>query len=77
MCINNSKQFTEISEILENISSQYSEESKEYKALVLCAKAIWFIYSKNLQDTFMEYLETGKIILDENQIKTLKDIGYF
>ncbi len=56
MCINNSKQFAEISETLEKISSKYSEESKEHKALVLCAKAIWFIYSKNLQDTFMEYL---------------------
>ena len=77
MFIKNNKDFIEVSEILKKISSQYPSDSKEYSVLEMCAKAIWFIYSNNKQDAFLEYIESGKIRLNEKQKKMLHDIGYF
>jgi|GEM_PF-3203394 len=64
--------FEDISPILEKIASQYPKDSEEYSVLELCAKALFFVWSKKVKTEFLEFLKTSRGDLNQKQKAFLK-----
>jgi hypothetical protein len=66
--------FEEDSRILEKISTQYAENSNEYRALKHAAIALWYVLAENFKG-FKEYVEKFQGDLTAEQRAHLEEMG--
>jgi hypothetical protein len=67
--------FKEISEVLENISSNYNKLSKEYQTLELCAFMAFYIWHNKINSDFLEFIKQHEKKVSQKQINILKSLG--
>ena len=66
--------FEEEARILENISTQYADGSKEYRALKHAAIALWYALAENFEG-FSKYVEKFQGGLTAEQRAHLQEMG--